>query len=121
MASFAYFFTRNSQAGSTKDVRYVASSAEAHLTFRFNLCRRDGATCLSRIQQEADKDFVVEEYTKNFCKSLSPVLGANKNISWCESITFVLETIFSFRKDSGLLAGQKIYHRALFEASTIRV
>ena len=64
VASSFYFFTRNSQAGSTKDVRYVASSAEAHLTFRFNLCRRDGATCLSRIQREVDKDFVVEECTK---------------------------------------------------------
>ena len=58
VASSAYF------SGSTKDVRYVASSAEAHLTFRFNLRRRDGATCLSRIQREVDKDFVVEECTK---------------------------------------------------------
>ena len=69
--------------------------------------------------EKSTRILLLRNVQKNFCKSLSPVLGTNKNISWCDSITFVLESIFSFRK--GLLAGQKIFHCALVEVVTIRV
>ena len=69
--------------------------------------------------EKSTRILLLRNVQTNFCKSLSPDLGTNKNISWCESITFVLETIFSFRK--GLLAGQKIFYRALVGVVTIRV